>query len=223
MAPKSANVISLDRVQSALAELLKPIGFRNRGRTFRRTCDGDLVQVVNLQAGPYEIGPPPPKVFAWLRPNLHGLFTINLGVHIPEAFDRMIEGFAGTVHIQHCAVQTRLGNLVRGKEIWWTLGRGLDRSIDAIRGGMIEHGIPFLDHYADRNVIIRDHVAMDTAGLLACGRLDAVMILCKRGERAAAQAVLKEHWRALKAGPPHPGHELVVHDLSRRLGLSEPD
>jgi Domain of unknown function (DUF4304) len=202
--------------------VLKPIGFHSRGRTFRRTRDGELIQVVNVQAGAYEIGPPPPKVFAWLRPSLFGTFTINLGVYIPEAFDRLIEGFAGTVHIEHCNIRVRLGRLVSGQEIWWPLGRGLGQTIEELRAAIIEHGVPFLDRNADRDVIVRDHVALDAEGLMSNGRLDAVMILHRRGELIAAKTLLGDYHRELKgAGSRNLGHEAAVSELSRRLGFGE--
>ena len=56
---KSANVERLDTVQAFVTGLLKPLGFRRRGRTYNRTREPGVVQVVNLQSDKYPIGDQP--------------------------------------------------------------------------------------------------------------------------------------------------------------------
>ena len=87
MAQKSEAVQQLDRVQQELLRLVKPLAFRRKGRTFARIVEGDIQQVIALQAGPFEIGSPLPAEAAHLRPNLYGKFAVNLGVFVPEMFD----------------------------------------------------------------------------------------------------------------------------------------
>lgn len=81
------------------------------------TEDG-LTQVVNLQMG---ASYPPGTVFIpGLRENLHGLFTVNLGVYVPEVARQHGGGEAKSwVQEYHCCVRARLGELCGdGKEVW---------------------------------------------------------------------------------------------------------
>lgn len=119
MADKSIVVRRLDEVQAGLAAVLKPLGFRRKGRFFNRETEPGLVQVIGLQAGQYEIGPPlPPPVEHW-RPNLYGQFTINLGVFIEEAYRRdNPNGRLGTIGDYHCQIRSRLSDLGDACDRW---------------------------------------------------------------------------------------------------------
>ena len=79
---KSSQAAKVDEIQAALHAWLKPKGFRKQGRTFNRTTDDGLVQVINIQMGASD--PPGTVYIPGLRENLYGWFTVNLGVYVPE-------------------------------------------------------------------------------------------------------------------------------------------
>src|SRR3989338_4695739 len=79
----SSNYVeAVDNIQGALRPFLKENGFKVRGRTFNRTTEDGLTQVVNIQMGASD--PPGTTHIPGLRENLHGLLTVNLGVYVPE-------------------------------------------------------------------------------------------------------------------------------------------
>ena len=79
---KSTYGSAVDDIQAGLRPFLKGCGFKVRGRTFKRPTEDGLTQVVSLQMGASD--PPGTTSIPGLRENLHGLFTVNLGVYIPE-------------------------------------------------------------------------------------------------------------------------------------------
>ena len=80
--PASPFVKEVDGIQRALKGSLTEHGFKSRGRTFNRQTSDGLTQVVNLQMGSFD--PPGTTYIPGLRENLHGMFTVNLGIYIPE-------------------------------------------------------------------------------------------------------------------------------------------
>jgi hypothetical protein len=72
---KSIYAQAVDDIQAALRPFLKSRGFRFRGRTFNRTTEDGLTEVVNIQMGVWD--PPGTTYIPGLRENLHGLFMVN--------------------------------------------------------------------------------------------------------------------------------------------------
>src|SRR5262245_6951914 len=79
---KSTYADALDAIQAAVYPLLKERGFKRRGRTFNRVTTDALTQVVNLQLAP--VDPPNAVAPSGFESIPRGLFTINLGVYVPE-------------------------------------------------------------------------------------------------------------------------------------------
>jgi len=160
MPAKSEIVLQLDRVQREIGELLKPLGFRRKGRTFVKTVDADMLQVIALQAGPFEIGSPPPHEVAHLRPNFYGKFTVNLGVFVPEILERTSPGFTpkGVVTDAHCSIRTRLSHITSHQDFWWSLAEPIESLVEEIGSLLIDVGVPFLNRFASRDAIVRDWV-----------------------------------------------------------------
>lgn len=116
--PKSEFSVQVDEIQRAVAPLFKSQGFRKRGRTYNRLTGDELVHVVNFQMGAFN--PPGTTYFPGLRENLHGLFTVNLGVYIPEIARRHGGGPATSfVQEYRCSLRARLGNLTGERQDIW--------------------------------------------------------------------------------------------------------
>jgi hypothetical protein len=225
MAQKSEAVQQLDRVQQELLKLVKPLAFRRKGRTFARIVEGDIQQVIALQAGPFEIGPPLPPEAAHLRPNLYGKFTVNLGVFVPEMFERSNPGFPprGVITDAHCSIRTRLSHITSHQDIWWSLADAPQTLVDEIGSLLIDVGIPFLDRFGSRDAIVRDWVKFndDELSLTLIARLDTAMILLRRREIDAAKALFEEHMAEYNKNPRNPTHGPYVRELALKLGLGE--
>ena len=72
----------MDELQAKLRPFLKDQGFRMRARTCNRETAEGLTHVINFQMGRFD--PPGAPEIPGLRDNLYGMFTVNVGVCVPE-------------------------------------------------------------------------------------------------------------------------------------------
>ncbi len=82
MAESSEYKKQLDIVQKEVVRFLKPLGFKNKGRTFNRETEQGVWQVINFQSGQFPLGDK--YVVPGLREDMYGKFTVNLGVFVQE-------------------------------------------------------------------------------------------------------------------------------------------
>jgi hypothetical protein len=216
---KSEYAEAVDAIQSALQPFLKQNGFRVRGRTFNRMTEDGLTQVVNIQMG---ASYPPGAVFIpGLRENLHGLFTVNLGIYVPEVARQHGGGEAKSwVQEYHCCVRARLGELCgEGKEVWWQANADKE-VIAAIRRGLELHGIPFLDRFATRSRIITEwNGRSENMGASSPPRIVLAIIFASRGEKNRARELLNQQMLETR----NPGHPAYVQTLAAKLDLGNLD
>ena len=219
---KSPIVTRLDEIQCGIGKALEPLGFKRKGRTFRRETDHEVLQIIAFQAGPFELGPPLPPQVSHLRPDLYGKFTINLGVFVPEIHERTNPpvSMKRVISDAHCSIRTRLPHIGEGEEIWWSILDCADRDIDDITALLMHVGVPFLNRFKTRDLIVRDWISENGR----IGRLDVAMILLRRGERLGAKRLFADHLRKSEAEGSEPyrqNHRRYVHELATRLGLGE--
>jgi hypothetical protein len=212
---RSSQVGKVDEVQAALHAKLKGLGFKKKGRTFNRTTDGGLVQVINVQMGSHD--PPGTTYIPGLRENLYGWFTVNLGVYVPEVARYHGGGEAkGFVQDYHCCVRNRLGNLgSEKKDLWWRNDAVADVVPDLVER-LDRDGLPFLDRFKSRAAILREWKGKsENQGIGGPPRIVMAIILAERGQRDAAGHLLAE-----QAGETrNPGHSAYVRSLAERLGV----
>jgi hypothetical protein len=85
---KSPLALRLDEIQSGLDKLLKPLGFKKGGRSFNRSFEPGVVQVVWLWMAPSPIGdrgPMSPEFTAALESH-YGNFTVEIGIFVEEVY-----------------------------------------------------------------------------------------------------------------------------------------
>ncbi len=218
--PKSRQAGKVDQVQAALHEKLRGLGFRKQGRTFNRTTEDVLVQVVNVQMGAHD--PPGTTYIPGLRENLYGWFTVNLGVYVPEVARFHGGGEAkGFVREYHCCVRNRLGPLgPERKDLWWR-NDAVEEVVPDLLARLDRDGLPFLARFATRDAILRewkDKSENQSAGS-SPPRIVLAIILAQRGEKAAARELLAAQAQE-KGNPGHPAH---VRSLAARLGITLPE
>jgi hypothetical protein len=161
--------------------------------------------------------PPGTTYIPGLRENLHGLFTINLGVYIPEVAALQGGGTAKSwVQEYQCSIRDRLGHVSGSeKDIWWHAR--LDPAIiHDIQACLIDYGFPFLDRFATRDSILAElHGQGKNLTHCSVPRIVCAIIHAKRNEVEIARALLseqtKETWN-----PRHPDY---VRELAQRMGL----
>ena len=214
---KSEYAIALDRIQAGIRPELKDAGFKVRGRTFNRETDDGLTQVINFQMGASD--PPGTTYFPGLRENLHGLFTVNLGIYIPEVAATHHGSLAkGWVQEYHCSVRERLGQVLGEKrDIWWT-ANAEPNVIDEIRSALVTKGVAFLDRFASRDLVLAE-IEQSGASCPWCPspRIVSAVILAERDELGPAKALLA--MQVLEGR--NPSHPVYVRELARTLGLGE--
>ncbi len=213
---KSPSAVELDRLQKSLTPQMKRWGFKVRGRTFNRTTDDGLTQVVNLQAGASD--PPGTTYIPGLRENLHGWFTVNLGVYVPEVAKHHGGCEAGTfVREYHCCVRARLGSIgPEAKDLWWTIAC-TPSLLAEVEERLRREALPYLDRHASRDSILRACAASEDACGLGGGpaRIVAAVILTERGDKDEARALLARQVQEQQ----NPGHSSYVRSLAEKLGL----
>lgn len=214
--PKSPHALAVDRIQAALRPLLAEEGFRVRGRTFNRSSEDGLTHVVNLQIGPSD--PPGTTYVPGLTENLHGLFTVNLGVYVPEVYRELMGGKPSSwAHEFRCCVRARLGyDAETDQESWWHARSDPD-VIQHVRERLTDFAFPWLQRFATRDRILaewRDRSQNDGAG--SPPRLVLAVILLERGERERARALLAAQ---VRERTDHPSHQGYVRGLAKRFGL----
>lgn len=187
---KSSYRDAVDEIQRALRDILKPQGFRAKGRVFNRTTDDGLTQVIGIQMGASD--PPGTTYFPGLRENLHGLFTINLGVYVPEvAVHHSASPAKSWVHDSHCCVRSRLGALcVENADLWWPAvvdSAGLEDVATRLQVA----GIPFLDRFASRDRILTEWEGQsENWGASSPPRIVCAIILATRNQPEKARRLL---------------------------------
>jgi hypothetical protein len=214
LATRSEPARQLDEVLAELRPTLKQHGFRVRARAFNRTTSDGLTQVVQFQLGSFQ--PPGTQEVPGLRANLYGLFTVNLGVYVPEVA-RSGAGEAGSFVPEYCCcIRTRLGYVgPENEDVWWEARA--DQSLVADLGERLDRdGFPFLERFATRDAIVAELSSVERQGIGSTpSRITCAIILAKRGRHAEARDLL----RAQADETLNPHHAEYVRQLAERLGV----
>lgn len=198
---------------------LKQAGFRKRRHTFNRSVEEGVVQVINFQMGaklPPGAEPIPP-----IRPDLYGLFTVNLGVAIREAWELTVSpgtAFPAFVNDYDCQIRLRLGQaLGRTQDAWWSLGEQLATVFETVGSGLKGPGLDWLASRGTRAEVLelfddggREALPIPTA-------LPIVMILRHLDRHDEAATVLRSYY---DTRTDHPAHRQYVHDVAQSLGIN---
>ena len=217
--PKSDYHRAVDMIQAALRPWLRERGFRCRGRNFNRATDDGLTQVIGIQMGPYD--PPGTIEIPGFRENLHGWFTVNLGVYVPEAALYHYGGAATWVVEARCAIRARLDQ-VSGADcgLWWRADAHPD-VIEDIRERLRIAGLPWLDGFASRERILTEFDGLEQSRWCNTPRIVNAIIHAARGDAAAARTLLAA--QARDAEERNPLHATRVREIAVKLGLDALD
>ena len=164
--------------------------------------------------------PPGTTFIPGLRENLHGLFTINLGVYVPEVARRHGGEAKSWIQEYHCCVRARLGDACGEKrDIWWH-ARVEDAVIGDVRRRLEQAGLPFLDRFSTRNKILAEwHDRSESTGAGGPPRIVMAIILAERGQKDQARGLLARQVLETR-NPRHPDY---VRRLAKELGLGSLD
>lgn len=216
---KSKPQQAMDEIQANVRPLLKELGFKARVRAFNRVTSGGITQVIEFQMGRFD---PPGTHYVGFTQNMYGMFTVNVGVHVPELHDYSRFGpKLSFVREYDCWIRERLGVLgPERQDIWWKLDAVPQQSAEVFQ--RIERdALPFLERFATRERLLAEWMpdrAMkeetDFARFtrsrenLACG-----IILASLGRLEEAKACLRA---SLQWKPEHPSSSRT-RDFMERL------
>lgn len=216
---QSTYAQSVDDIQNALRPFLKGRGFRVRGRTFNRATEDGLTQVVSIQMG--ASNPPGTSYIPGLRQNLHGLFTVNLGIYVPEVARHHGGGEAKSwVQGGDCCVRARLGDASGAeRDVWWP-ARSDAAVIDDLQRRLELGGFPFLERFSTRDKILAEwHDRSENMGASSPPRIVMAIIEVERGQRVRARELLAQQMLETR----NPGHHSYVRKLAEKLALGKLD
>jgi Domain of unknown function (DUF4304) len=216
---KSSYASAVDNIQGVLRPFLKGRGFKCRRRTFNRVTEDGLTQVISIQMGASD--PPRTTHIPGLRENLHGLFTVNLGVYVPEVARHTGGGEAKSwVQEYHCCVRARLGEASgEGQDIWWH-ARCDDVVVGDVQRRLELGGLPFLDRFSTRDKILAEwHDRSENMGTSSPPRIVMAIILVGRGQTDSARALLAQQVLETR----NPGHPNYVRQLAKELAVGSLD
>lgn len=211
---KSDFAGTLDNLQKRLDPLLRDAGFRKSSRTYNRTTADDLTHVIDFQMGRSD--PPGTTHIPGLRENLYGLFTVNLGVYVPEVARHHGGGEAkSVVYDGNCCIRTRLGRGT-GTETWWKISDD-EALATELRQRLQNEAFPLFQRFENRDQILDEfETASDNTDLIRTPRIVCAIILLNRSERERAHHLLTAQARNQAINPRH---KTYVVDLALRLGI----
>ncbi|WP_433164500.1 DUF4304 domain-containing protein [Kribbella sp. CA-247076] len=196
---------AMKQIVAAAAPLLKSAGFRKRRHSFNRLVGDGLAHLVNFQMGLYDPSGRP-DVLADIRVNLHGLFTINLGVFVPE-MDRQGPPSSSWINDYDCQLRKRIGALMpEQNDVWWPLDfePSQEQAIDALH----DVGLPWLGQFTDRQVILGKFQTGDVEdlGMTPACALDIADLLLGTGKIQAAEQIVRNYLASDEVRRPHRDH-----------------
>lgn len=145
----------LDEVEKKVFATLKQTGFKKKGRSFNREVQKGIFQVINFQSGQYPVGQN--YEVPGLRENLHGRFTVNLGVCIESLYKFQYPNENKTFYKEYeCQIRTRLSNLTMGQDFWWTINNNTDDIANEINEGLATSGFEWFAGVDTREKIIKN-------------------------------------------------------------------
>lgn len=215
---KTALAEAMDAIQAKLHPLFKQAAFRKQGRTYNRSTPDGLVHVVGFQMGAFD--PPGTTAIPGFRENLHGRFTVNLGIYVPEVARHQLGGEAkAVVHEYNCCIRTRLGRTER-EEVWWKVC--LDEEvIEDLHRRLEAEAVPLFQRFQSRDQIVSEFGSVDdNQPLIVVPKIVCAIIEHGRGRIAEAGRLLSEHIIAYRANPTNPHHVDYVHRLASQLGIA---
>ena len=204
----------LDEVEKKVFDTLKPIGFRKKGRTFNRETEKGIFQVINFQSGqnPVEKNYEEPGQ----RENVDGKFIVNLGVCIDSLYKFQHPNENKTFYKEYeCHIRTRLGNLTKGQDYWWTVNNGTNDIANEINEGIASAGLDWFAGVDTKSKIIRNFGNTPYASEPRA-KLD-VALLVWFDDKEKGSGLFNEYLHSIPKSKN--AHKEYVEELAKEIGI----
>jgi hypothetical protein len=218
-----------------LQPVLSGQGFRKRRHSFNRTTEPGLVQVVTFLMGRSD--PPGTVEIPGLRENLHGLYSVHLGVFVEEVW-RLEFGRHGPgvpprpkawVNDYDCQLRRVVENAAGDPHnLMWRLDDpDAPRAVRELLGA---GALPWLDRFADRASILSALEQAPTRSReISGGGIDRMLLtgmLLTAGDRPRAQHYFDDWvhdcFARAASEPEIRGHLRYLAEFAARTGLHMP-
>lgn len=211
------NADAMTDIVARIHPALKESGFRKRRNAFNRSDEEGVVQVVSFQMGAKL--PPGASEIPGLRPDLHGLFTVNFGVAIEEAWlasPGSKVGFPGFVNDYDCEIRLRLGDILgERRDLWWSLDLS-QTAVDSIGDSITDSGLGWLADRGTRSGILS---IWDREGLGALPMptpIPIVMVLRHLGREPRAVDLFNSYYDSIT---DHPSHRQYLREFAESQAI----
>lgn len=213
---KSIYTERLDYIQQETDRFLKPLGFKQKGRTYNRTMSEGLVHVINFQMGAYEFSS---AILPGIRESMYGRFVINLGVFLPCVHNTEHAKEIKFCKDYYCQIRQRTGILAHGKDIWLKLGRHYKKTAKTVIQEIDQYGLMFLDIFRTYDDVVRyyDDYGFIPGSNQRRSQFEVSIILFHQGNRQKAFAYLDEIINDEEGGPHHKGFIRYVKHFKLKL------
>ncbi len=204
----------LNIIEKEVFATLKPLGFKKNGRTFNRTSEEGIVQVVNFQSEKHKTEE---NYFVdGVRENLYGKFVVNLGVCIVSLYKFQFPNENNNYCKEYdCQIRERLGKLLPGQDYWWTITDDNKRMTDEIIDGLATNGLKWFSGIETKEKIIAnsDYLPYNSS---PANKLDISLIVWFDDKEKGSQ-LFREYYNSIE--PAKLSHKLYVRDLAKELGI----
>jgi Domain of unknown function (DUF4304) len=224
----------MDAAVRAVVPLLRERGFKKQRHVFNAEPEPGLTQVLTFQMGAHQ--PPGAAEVPGLRENLYSRFTINLGLHLAEVAE-LPKRSPGVAFLReqglpvppprprpkflnegHCHLTTRLGQLIDGRDTWWSLDVPEAELQMHVPRLLDEYALPFFNRFNSRSAIIDAWNASDPA-VRYTPKFTIAVIQAQRGETGEAEDLLAAELH----DTDRPAARQEILDAAAHLGLNVSD
>jgi len=205
---------TLNEIQKLIHAELKADGFKKKGRTHNKVLDNGIVQVINFQMGQFQFD----NVIEipGLRKNLYGQFTINIGVFVPELYEKIFAPKPKSfIQEFDCEIRTRLSQKIFGEDKWFPISADYEKTAEFINENLNSIGKEWFDRFDNRKKIVTELTQSKVIEFSPRQKLSGAIIELEI-DRENGERIFKEYYNSVEENKPH---KKFVIELAKKLKI----
>jgi len=204
----------LNEIQKLIHKELKADGFKKKGRTHNKVLDNGIVQVINFQMGQFQFD----NVIEipGLRENLYGQFTINIGVFVPELYEKIFDPKPKSfIQEYDCEIRTRLSQKIFGEDKWFPITSDFGKTAEFINENLNTIGKEWFDRFDNRKKIVAELTQSKVIEFSPRQKLSGAIIELEI-DRENGERIFNEYYNSVEEKKPH---KKFVIELAKKLKI----